>query len=142
MPGRAKVLTGELPTHPDRRGWTASLGLEKRGALRAEGDVPAASLRARLADALRAAGARLSSDPELARAAEEIVVRLARLVAERFHSEISAIVSATVARWDADETSDKLELLLGHDLQFIRINGTIVGGLAGLAIHAGSRVLG
>ena len=46
------------------------------------------------------------------------------------------MVSGTIARWDADETSDRLELLLGPDLQFIRINGTVVGGLAGLLIHA------
>jgi uncharacterized membrane-anchored protein YjiN (DUF445 family) len=51
------------------------------------------------------------------------------------------LISATIARWDAEETSVKLELLLGRDLQFIRINGTVVGGLAGLAIHAVADIL-
>jgi uncharacterized membrane-anchored protein YjiN (DUF445 family) len=64
-----------------------------------------------------------------------------RYVATNHRSEISALISATIARWDAQETSDKLELLLGRDLQFIRINGTVVGGLAGLAIHAVADVL-
>ncbi|HWG14768.1 MAG TPA: DUF445 family protein [Streptosporangiaceae bacterium] len=39
-------------------------------------------------------------------------------------------------RWDASETSNQLELLLGRDLQFIRINGTVVGAIVGLALHA------
>ena len=63
-----------------------------------------------------------------------------RYVAEQFSDEIGAMVSGTVARWDAHETADRLELLLGPDLQFIRINGTVVGGLAGLAIHATGQV--
>ena len=51
------------------------------------------------------------------------------------------MVSGTISRWDGRETSDRLELLLGPDLQFIRINGTVVGGLAGLAIHAAAHLL-
>ena len=57
-------------------------------------------------------------------------------VAEHFNGEIATLVSGTVERWDAEETSRRLELLLGPDLQYIRINGTVVGGLAGLALHA------
>ena len=59
-----------------------------------------------------------------------------RYVAEHFSDEISTLVSSTIERWDGAETSRRLELLLGPDLQFIRINGTVVGGLAGLVIHA------
>ncbi len=78
-----------------------------------------------------------SGDEALARAPRGAVdAGAVRFVAEHHRDEISALVSATVARWDPVETSDKLELLLGRDLQFIRINGTVVGGLAGLAIHA------
>ena len=51
---------------------------------------------------------------------------------EHFGGEITDLVSTTIARWDGEETSARLELLLGPDLQFIRINGTVVGGLAGL----------
>ena len=47
-------------------------------------------------------------------------------------------MSSTIARWDGEETAERLELLLGPDLQFIRINGTVVGGLAGLCLHARS----
>ena len=46
------------------------------------------------------------------------------------------MISDTVARWDAGDTAKKIELQVGRDLQFIRVNGTIVGALAGIAIHA------
>jgi hypothetical protein len=54
-----------------------------------------------------------------------------------FHDELVSLVSGTTARWDADETSRRLELLLGPDLQFIRINGTVVGGLGVVVIATG-----
>ncbi|MBV8235612.1 MAG: DUF445 family protein, partial [Acidimicrobiia bacterium] len=60
---------------------------------------------------------------------------------EHFHEELAGLISGTVERWDAGETSQKLELLLGRDLQWIRINGTVVGGLAGLVIHAVAQAL-
>jgi uncharacterized membrane-anchored protein YjiN (DUF445 family) len=47
-----------------------------------------------------------------------------------------------VARWDPDEAAQRIELQVGRDLQFIRINGTIVGGLAGLAIYSLGRLIG
>ena len=55
--------------------------------------------------------------------------------------EVTALIASTVERWDAQETSKRLELLLGRDLQFIRINGTLVGGLAGIVIHAVGELL-
>ena len=64
-----------------------------------------------------------------------------RYVVVHFGGEITQLVSSTISRWDGEETADRLELLLGPDLQFIRINGTVVGGLAGLALHTISQVL-
>ncbi len=49
--------------------------------------------------------------------------------------EASLLISGTVRRWDAAETARRIELSIGGDLQFIRINGTLVGGLVGLLIH-------
>jgi uncharacterized membrane-anchored protein YjiN (DUF445 family) len=51
-------------------------------------------------------------------------------------------VSTTVARWDTEETSRRIELQVGRDLQFIRINGTVVGGLAGLLIYTIAQLIG
>ena len=55
---------------------------------------------------------------------------------ENYAGQITSIITDTVARWDADEASDKIELAVGRDLQFIRINGTVVGSIAGLVIYS------
>ena len=55
---------------------------------------------------------------------------------ERYGAELTAVITHTVERWDGREAARRIELHVGRDLQFIRINGTIVGGLVGLVIHA------
>ena len=62
--------------------------------------------------------------------------RTAGDLAESFGPEIASVISDTIERWDVDEASRRIELHVGRDLQFIRINGTVVGALAGLAIHS------
>jgi len=83
-----------------------------------------------------AAGRRLGSDQVLQDGLERMVESGARAVANQFHDELAGLVTGTIERWDATETSSQLELLLGHDLQYIRINGTVVGAGIGLALHA------
>ena len=60
---------------------------------------------------------------------------IAGYVVERFSGDIADLVSSTVERWDTEETSQRIELQVGRDLQWIRVNGTVVGGLAGLVIY-------
>jgi uncharacterized membrane-anchored protein YjiN (DUF445 family) len=139
---RGDDLKRELLTHPELRRWTASLWTETKARLRAQADDRDSELRRRLADAVCAAGTRLREDAALRAKLDELAESAARYVAEHFHDEIAGLVSGTIARWDAEQTSTRLELLLGRDLQFIRINGTVVGGLAGLAIHAVATGLG
>ena len=81
-------------------------------------------------------GHRLATEPELQESAQKAIEAAARQVLGTYGHELSALVSTTINRWDATETSRRLELLLGPDLQYIRINGTVVGALAGLALHA------
>ena len=66
---------------------------------------------------------------------------VASYVGTNYRGEIITLITDTVQRWDAQETSRKVELQVGRDLQFIRINGTVVGALAGLAIHLISQFL-
>ena len=54
----------------------------------------------------------------------------------RHRNELSVLITAVVKSWDPVEVSNKIEMEIGRDLQFIRINGTLVGGCAGLALHA------
>ena len=118
------------------RDWSSSLWQKAKEALRTQAADPDSELRRRLADALMAAGRRLGSDRRLADGLERMVDSGARALADQFHDELAGLVTGTIERWDAAETSSQLELLLGRDLQYIRINGTVVGAGVGLALHA------
>ena len=60
---------------------------------------------------------------------------------EQHRGEVGQLIAGTVSRWDPDETSRRIELQVGRDLQFVRINGTLVGGLVGLLLFTASRLL-
>jgi uncharacterized membrane-anchored protein YjiN (DUF445 family) len=89
-----------------------------------------------LADTLIELGGRLRDDAEFAARMEARAERLVRGAVDRYAGEFARLVSDTVARWDAEETTRRIELQIGRDLQFIRVNGTVVGALAGVGIHA------
>ena len=82
----------------------------------------------------------LGNEAMLARV-DEFVVGAVAAAAEQHRHEVGELIAHTVSAWDADATSRRIELAIGRDLQFIRINGTLVGGLAGLVIYAISRAL-
>jgi len=118
------------------RDWSSSLWQKAKDALRTQAADPESELRRRLADLLVAAGRRLGSDNRLSDGLERMVESGARALAEHFHDDLAELVTGTIERWDAAETSSQLELLLGRDLQYIRINGTVVGAGVGLILHA------
>jgi uncharacterized membrane-anchored protein YjiN (DUF445 family) len=118
------------------RDWASLLWKNAKETLRAQAADPDSELHHRLAEALTAAGRRLESDQRLQEGLERMVESGARALADQFHDELAGLVTGTIERWDASETSFQLELLLGRDLQFIRINGTVVGAGVGLALHA------
>jgi uncharacterized membrane-anchored protein YjiN (DUF445 family) len=139
---RAEKLKQELLDRPQLGEWVATAWHDAKESLRAQATDPASPLREKLAALVVVAGERLRDDPVLAARIEEGLERGAAHVVERFHGEIVALVRDTIARWDAEETSDRLELLLGPDLQYIRINGTVVGAAAGLILHSVAQFLG
>jgi uncharacterized membrane-anchored protein YjiN (DUF445 family) len=65
----------------------------------------------------------------------------AAFLVERYGHELTTVITDTIERWDGREAARRIELHVGRDLQFIRVNGTIVGGLAGLAIYSVGRLL-
>jgi uncharacterized membrane-anchored protein YjiN (DUF445 family) len=138
---RGERLKSELLEHPELRRWLAGFWADMKETLRAQAADPDSELHRRIREAVMAAGRRLRDDPAVAGRAEAALEGALRYVAEHFRTEIAGLVSTTIAQWDASETSRKLELLLGRDLQFIRINGTVVGGLAGVAIHTVAEVI-
>jgi uncharacterized membrane-anchored protein YjiN (DUF445 family) len=118
------------------RDWSSLLWKNAKETLRTQAIDPDSELRHRMAEALSAAGRRLESDRVLQESLEHMVESGARALADQFHDELAGLVTGTIQRWDAAQTSFQLELLLGRDLQFIRINGTVVGAGVGLALHA------
>ena len=133
---RGDRLKRDVLSSPGMRDWSATLWLQAKDALRAQAADPDSELRRRLAEALVAAGKRVGSDRRLADGIERVVESGVATLADQFHDELASLVTATIERWDAAETSSQLELLFGRDLQFIRINGTVVGAGVGLALHA------
>lgn len=141
MQERVDELKREVLEHPQLREWSGSLWGEVKQVLREQAAEPDSELRKRIADGVQALGRRLCDDGALREKAEQMIEDGVSFLAENFHDELAELISGTVERWDASETSQKLELLLGRDLQWIRINGTVVGGLAGLVIHAIAQAL-
>jgi uncharacterized membrane-anchored protein YjiN (DUF445 family) len=142
MRERSEELKRELLDHPALREWSSSLWGEVKETLREQAAEPDSALRQRIADGVQALGRRLCEDDALRAKAQELIESGVAFLAEHYHDELAELISGTVQRWDASETAGKLELLLGRDLQWIRINGTVVGGLAGLVIHAVAQALG
>jgi uncharacterized membrane-anchored protein YjiN (DUF445 family) len=104
-------------------------------------DDPSSALRTRITDTVVRVGESLRDDAELRDKVENWMVRAAQHLVSQYGVEITAIITETIERWDAEEASRRIELHVGRDLQFIRINGTVVGALAGLVIYAVAQLL-
>ena len=100
---------------------------------------PDSAVRARAHSQLDGFSARLAADEGLRGRLDGYAADLAAFVVNTYGNEITTVITETVDRWDGDEAARRIELHVGRDLQFIRINGTLVGGLAGLVIHAVSQ---
>ncbi|GFM21517.1 transmembrane protein [Mycobacterium sp. PO1] len=104
-------------------------------------DDPSSALRVRIADTVVRIGESLRDDADLRVKVDNWIVRGAQHLVSEYGAEITTIITDTIERWDADEASRRIELHVGRDLQFIRINGTVVGSLAGLVIYTVAHLL-
>ena len=95
---------------------------------------PTSALRVGIRSTLRDVGSRLTTDAALGSRIDRWLADMAGSVVANYRHEIAGVITETVERWPAAETAAKIELQVGRDLQFIRINGTVVGALAGLTI--------
>jgi uncharacterized membrane-anchored protein YjiN (DUF445 family) len=93
-------------------------------------------LGGKLGHALAGFGQALQNDARLRLTVNRFARRSLAGIAVRYGESIVRLVSDTVKRWDARTVTERIESAVGRDLQFIRINGTLVGGLVGLALHA------
>ncbi|HYJ23570.1 MAG TPA: DUF445 family protein [Acidimicrobiia bacterium] len=97
---------------------------------------PGSDLEKRLAELIQWWAHRVLEDEALRTRIDTWIADAAERLAHQWDVEVIGMIETTVAGWDATEISHRLELQLGRDLQFVRINGTVVGALVGIAIHA------
>ena len=133
---RVEHLKADLLANPAVAAWWQGVWERLRTGLIARLRKPDSALGGQLGEALGELGAHLRDDPALQLQINRFARRTLVGVATRYGDQIVRLVSETVKRWDARTVTDRIEGAVGRDLQFIRINGTLVGGLVGVALHA------
>jgi len=141
MRARVERAKEELLANPAVARWLDGLWEQARTALLRIARDPEAAMAGRLGELLRQLGETLRTDRQLATTINRFVRRAAVGMASDYGDAIVRLVSETVRSWDADTITRRLENQVGRDLQYIRINGTLVGGLVGLCIHAADKLL-
>ena len=122
--------------NPAMSKWINSLWDQGRDGLLKATRNPDAALAGSFGDALIKLGGTLQEDARLKHQINRFARRAIVGTTENYGDNIVKLVSETIARWDASTITDRVENAVGSDLQFIRINGTLVGGMAGIIIHA------
>lgn len=141
MQDRVARVRDELLDNPAMQRWIDGLWEQARaGLLRAARD-PDAAMAGRFGEALRQLGATLQGDARLRVMINRFARRTAVGTTASYGDGIVRLVSETVRGWDADTVTGRLENAVGRDLQYIRINGTLVGGLVGVILHAAAMFL-
>ena len=130
---RVERFKADMLANPAMAAWVRGVWGSARAALSRSLNDPAGS---RLGGAMTAIGNRIDNDPGMKSALNSALRRAIAGLAKTHGDSIVKLVSETVRGWDADTVTEKVEQAVGRDLQFIRINGTLIGGCIGLAIHA------
>ncbi|GHB41384.1 membrane protein [Streptomyces cirratus] len=139
---RVERLKSEILARGEVQDVIASAWAAIRSMILAAAEDEQSELRRRVRSSLMSLGARLATDGRLQAKLEGWIEGALVYVVTTYRTEITSLITDTVAAWDAEHTSRKIEAHIGRDLQFIRINGTVVGALAGLLIYTVSRALG
>jgi uncharacterized membrane-anchored protein YjiN (DUF445 family) len=136
---RAEAIKEDMLENPAVRQFSATIWSDVKQALaryadRKETDPPGA-----VEQGLMKLGNAVLADAELMAKVDHWILDAVLYAVEQFRGEVAQLISYTVGQWDAEETSKKIELQIGKDLQFVRINGTLVGGLVGLILYSISK---
>ncbi|WBO24533.1 DUF445 domain-containing protein [Sphingomonas abietis] len=135
LQNKVNAFKDELIASPAVAAWLDGLWAQARTALLKGARDPQAAMAGRLGETLRQLGTTLQTEPRLARTINLFARRATVGIAATYGDGIVRLVSDTVRGWDAQTVTGRLEQAVGRDLQYIRVNGTLVGGLVGLAIH-------
>ena len=132
---KGKTLWDDLVDHPDVQRYLGDVWTRVREYLHTSLTTPESALRLGIEREIRAIGARIASDDAVAARLNRRLEDLLIYVIENYRDSLSGVISETIEQWDPIATSERIELHIGRDLQFIRINGTLVGGLVGVLIY-------
>lgn len=138
---RAERIKVEILDREAVRRFSSSIWEDAKAALFRYAEAPNAFAPTAIERGLVSLGEAVSRDEALLARIDALIADVALHLVDRYQGEVAQLIAQTVTSWDPEVTSDRVELAIGKDLQFIRINGTIVGGLAGLAIYAIARFI-
>lgn len=136
MQARVNGLKDELIANPAMQRWIDGLWQQGRAALLKAARDPDRAMAGRMGETLRQLGQTLQEDARLRETINRFARRAAVGAAASYGDGIVKLVSETIRSWDVQKVTDRIETAVGRDLQYIRINGTLVGGLVGLTLHA------
>jgi len=131
-------LKGEVLAHPALAEYLHGLWGDLLAWLKDDLALPESAIRARIGDIALTLGDKLRADAAMQQWINEQIVAAAPPSIDRYREDIRGYIESRVAQWNTEEMTRELELNIGRDLQFVRINGTLVGGLIGVLIHAGT----
>jgi uncharacterized membrane-anchored protein YjiN (DUF445 family) len=140
---RAEALKREFLDTDAVRRFSASLWSDAKAALIRFAENSEATSRegGMIERALTTFGHAVLADPALVQKVDDLVTDVAAFLVERYQDDVAGLITHTVQNWDPEVTTSRIELAIGRDLQYIRINGTLVGALAGLLIYSLSRLV-
>jgi uncharacterized membrane-anchored protein YjiN (DUF445 family) len=137
----AEQTKAHLLDHPDMHEWLTAIWTQLRGSLVTGSTQPRSELQRTVASLTVQLGQALGRDPALRAKIDDWISAVSGFVLTRYSDDIAGIISSTIERWDSVATSRRIEIQVGRDLQFIRVNGTVVGALVGVVIYAISQYL-
>jgi len=132
---RVEAIKEQLLDNTSVSLWLDALWQKGREAVIRAARNPDAVLAGKLGEIMKSMGATLENDPRIRVAINRFARRASVGMAASYGSSIVKLVSETIRGWDARTVTARLEAAVGRDLQYIRINGTLVGGLVGLVLH-------
>lgn len=139
---RAEKIKLEILDRDAVRRFSSSIWEDAKAALFRYAEAPNAFAPTAIERGLVSLGEAVLRDEAMLERIDALVADVALHLVDRYQGEVAQLIAQTVTSWDPELTSDRVELAIGKDLQFIRINGTIVGGLAGLVIYTIARFFG
>ena len=141
MQEKVRGIKAEMLANPAMGKWMIGLWEQSRTALLQAARNPDRAMSGQFGEGLKQMGEAMQHDPAMQNQINRFSRRTIVGIVNRYGDQIVRLVSETVERWDAKTITDRVENAVGRDLQYIRINGTLVGGLVGLTLHAILQIL-